>query len=379
MRNFFFFIFSTLLYNLVTGCAGPDEKTQALILTTVPFSNAKEFKLSDFVEEKKFILLSTGEDALFRRVDKLIAKNDQFYLFDHLANSGVLVFDAEGNFIQKIGEFGEGPQQLKRITDFQVLDNGDVLILDSSTQSITTYSEDGMWKQKVKLPVSAGGFSQLGDRWFLAINYDHQSNDLSNNPVLGVFDNTMKADSLYFQYTKGAINANVYYHAGLLATSKNALVYHRPPNDTISVFNSEVRLTDRLLIDFGDKRLPAEAVNDFQLVRDYKAQEASFQYLQTPAMLVDKYILGIVTSTKNEIWTYIYNLDSKELYASKIDLNQLHLQEVLLPTAQLGDNAVISLIDPDTFSQDANPGSYPEDVRKHLENEGSALLIHYLK
>ncbi|PZX54980.1 6-bladed beta-propeller [Algoriphagus chordae] len=361
------------------ACGGSEQISEESKDLTIPFSEAEEFKLTDFVEEQQYILLSTEEAALFNRVDKLIAKNDRYYLFDHLAESGILVFDKEGNFLQKIGEFGEGPQQLKGITDFQVADNGELQVLDKLRKSIVIYSPEGIWKEKVKLPVNAGGFAQLGDKWALAINYDNQADSLISNQILGIFANDMQVDSLYFHYPEGADNVNLYYHAGLLNAGKNTLIYHRPPNDTISFFTSTGDLSKRLVIDFGENRLPEEAVNDFDIVSSYKKQEASYRYLQTPALLAGDNIFGIILSTKQEFWTFAYRISSQELYTTKVDMTQLHLKDMLLPTAYRDDNVLISMIDPVTFSRDAQPAAYPEEVRIYLENEGSVLLLHHLK
>lgn len=361
------------------GCDPAQEEAGVSHISTIPFSEAKELHISDFVAGQRFVLLSTDEEALFQRVDKIIAKNDQFYLFDHLGNSGVLVFGADGNFIRKIGEYGEGPQQLKDISDFQVDKTGEVQLLDKVNKSIVIYSPEGSWKEKVAVPLNAAGFVELGSNWFFSVNYDHQSENLVRNQVLGVFDSKMELDSLYFDYPEGATNANLYYHAGLLAKSKDGLLYHRPPNDTISVFSDDGKLTDRLVIDFGQNQLPEEAVYDFGKVREYKQQDASFRYLQTPALPVGRYVFGTIASTKNEIWTYIYTTDTKELYSFKVDLGKLHMKDLILPSANMDDRAVVSMIDPMTFSQDAASEAYPEEVRNHLENEGSVLLIHQLK
>ncbi|REG94509.1 6-bladed beta-propeller [Algoriphagus antarcticus] len=379
MRKSALSILPVLVFNFLTGCNEPAENIETSIITTIPFAEAKEFKLSDFVEEQKYILLSTDEDALFKRVDKLIAKNEHFYLFDHLANSGVLVFDKDGNFVQKIGDFGDGPKQLKGITDFQVGDNGEIQLLDKRNKSITIYSPEGILREQIAIQVNSGGFAQLGDKWFLAINFDHQNENLVSNQILGVFDATMELDSLYFHYAEEAFNVNLYYHAGLLSTAENKLIYHRPPNDTISIFSKDGQLANRLIIDFAENRLPEEAVNDFNIVDSYRAQDASFRYLQTPALLAGDYIVGIILSTKQEFWTYAYKISSNELYSSKVDLSQLHLKDMMLAGAYRDDKVVVSMIDPVTFSQDSKPDAYPEHVRTHLENEGSVLLLHYLK
>ena len=76
----------------------------------------------------------------------------------------------------------------------------------------------------------------------------------------------------------------------------------------------------------------------------------------------------------------VYSKSSvKELFTYKVNLSELRLNEIILPTANLNDEIVVTLLDPTTFSQESNPEAYPENVREHLENEGSVLLLHYLK
>lgn len=378
MRKFPFLILSLIFLHCLSSCNKATEKSVASLIKNAPFSEAKPFNSSEIVINQKYVLLSTHEDALFKRVDKLIAKKDLFYLFDHLSESGVLIFDQEGKFIRKVGEIGEGPQQLKGITDFQVTDEGEIQILDKLSKSIVIYSSEGIWKEKIAIPINSGGFAQLGDKWFLAINFDNQNESLGQNHVLGVFESTMELHSLFFRYAEGATNSNVYYHAGILGTDGKSLNYHRPPNDTISIFSTEGKLKNHLVIDFGEKQLPNEVVNDFQTIERYKSQEASFQYLQTPALLAGNRLFGLISSTKNEIWTFMYSLDSEELYTDKINLSQLHFKDMIIPSAFRRDNVVISLIDPFSFRMDAKPESYPQEVRNHLENEGHVLLLHFL-
>ncbi len=379
MRKLYILSLFSFFIKVFSACDSAEGIREDSITTVSPFAEAKPLNILDIVSEQKFVLLSTQEDALFKRVDKLIAKNDLFYLFDHLSDSGVLIFDQEGIFIRKVGEVGEGPQQIKGISDFQITDKGEIQILDKIGKSIVIYSAEGIWKEKIAIPINSGGFAQFGEKWFLAINFDNQNESLVQNHVLGVFESNMELDSLYFRYAEGATNSNVYYHAGVLGTVGESLIYHRPPNDTMSIFSKEGRLKNRLVIDFGEKQLPTEVVNDFQAIDRYKAQEASFQYLQSPTLLAGNRLFGLTSSTKNEIWNFMYSLDSEVLYTDKINLSQLHFKDMIIPSAFRSDNVVISLIEPSSFGIDSKPESYPQEVRNHLENEGYVLLLHYLK
>jgi hypothetical protein len=379
MRKLYILSLLSFFSYVFIACDSDEEIKEDSIITVTSFAEAKPLNISDLVSEQKYVLLSTQEDALFKRVDKMIAKNDRFYLFDHLSESGVLIFDQEGKFIRKVGEVGEGPQQIKGISDFQITDKGEIQILDKIGKSIDIYSAEGLWKEKIAIPINSGGFAQFGEKWFLAINFDNQNESLVQNHVLGVFESNMDLDSLFFRYAKGASNSNVYYNSGVVSTDEESLIYHRPPNDTMSIFSKEGRLKNRLVIDFGEKQLPTEVVNDFQAIDRYKAQEASFQYLQSPTLLAGNRLFGLTSSTKNEIWNFMYSLDSEVLYTDKINLSQLHFKDMIIPSAFRSDNVVISLIEPSSFGIDAKPESYPQEVRNHLENEGYVLLLHYLK
>ncbi|WP_297337713.1 6-bladed beta-propeller [Algoriphagus sp.] len=370
---------SPFLFLSLFACNNSLDKGAQSALRTIPFRQAQAMVHAELVENQEFVLLSTAENALFSRVDKLLASNDRFYLFDHLDDAGVLVFDREGNFIQSIGEFGEGPNQLKTIDDFQVLENGDVLILDKIQKRIITYNSTGKFKAATSIPVNSGGFVKQEDTWFLAINFDHQNPDLIHNQKIGVFNSTFDPDSLYFHYPSNVPNANVYYHAGILSQSQTSVVYHRPPNDTIAIFSSTGKLANQLVIDFETNRLPAEVVFDFQLLDDFQPQDQVFRYLLTPVLPVSDYLFGMISGTDRTFWTFALHSKSMSLLVHKIDFDDFHLPKLILPSANLDNKAIVSLIDPVTFRQDSNPEAYPKEVQNHLKKEGTVLLLQFLK
>jgi hypothetical protein len=372
-------LISVFLFFSLLSCQRTAElSSNPSTITIIPFENAKTMFHSDIVERQEFILLSTAQNALFSRIDKLLAMNDRFYLFDHLSNAGVLVFDRAGNFIRSIGEIGEGPQQLKYIDDFQVLANGDVLILDKIQKQIITYDSTGQFKEKELIPINSGGFVKKEENWFLSINFDHQNPDLVSNEKFGVFNENFEPDSLYFNYPADTRNANVYYNAGIVSLSQGSIVYHRPPNDTLTIFNEEGKLITRILIDFGSNRLPDEVVFDFQKMEEFQQKEQAFRYLQTPVLPINDNLFGLISSTDRAFWTFVINQQDKELYIQEIDFNDFHLRELIIPSANLENRAIVSIIDPLTFRQDSKPEAYPLDVQNHLKNEGTVLLLQFL-
>ncbi len=362
-----------------TSCQGPKNQSDLSHLTIYSFDEAAPLDAKDFVEKQRYVLLSVEEEALFKRVDKLLAINDQFYLFDHINNSGVLVFDAQGNFIRKIGDFGEGPYQLNGIEDFQVRPNGEVLVLDAIENKIIVYTPEGNWVDTISIPVNAGGFIETETGWLIAINKDNQNDAIANYPKVGNFDTSFTLDSLYFGYAATGENANVYYHAGLLSHSSGFIGYNRPPDDTIRLFSSTGKLEQQILIDFGDKKLPDHVVNDLMLDDELKKNGLDYRYLQLPVTIANNMVFGLIVSTNNDSWTFAINLTTKKLHANKIDFSNLHIGSLFLPTAVTSSEELVTLIEPILFEYESHPGNYPEEVISHFENEGSVLLLHKLK
>ncbi|NHE58789.1 6-bladed beta-propeller [Cyclobacterium plantarum] len=361
-----------------TSCQGPKNKSDISHVTIYSFDEALPLDTKDFVEKQRYVLLSMEEEALFKRVDKLLAMNDQFYLFDHINNSGVLVFDEQGQFIRKIGDFGQGPNQINGIEDFQVRKNGEVLVLDALENRIIVYSPEGNWVENISIPVNAGGFIETETGWLFAINNDNQNDAIANYPKVGSFDTSFKLDSLYFGYTAIGGNTNVYYHAGLLSQT-SGIVYNRPPDDTVRLFSSAGNLEKQILIDFGDSKLPEHVVNDITLADELKEKGLNHQYLQLPVKITNNLILGVIVSTKNDFWTFAINLKTDKLHVNKIDFSDVHFPSLMLPTAITPTGEVVTLIEPISFVSDAQPENYPEEVINHFENDGSVLLLHKLK
>lgn len=373
------FLYLTCLLLGLASCQGSKNRSELSKVAVFSFDEAVPMDTKDFVEKQRYVLLSIEEEALFKRVDKLLSVNDQFYLFDHINNSGVLVFDAQGTFIRKMGDFGEGPYQLNGIEDFQVRPNGDVLILDALENRIIVYSPEGNWVENISIPVNAGGFIETATGWLFAINNDNQNDAISNYPKVGSFDTSFKPDSLYFGYKAIGGNANVYYHAGLMSQTSEYIAYNRPPDDTVRLFSNAGKLEKQILIDFGDSKLPEHVVNDITLADELKEKGLNHQYLQLPVKITNNLILGVIVSTKNDFWTFAINLKTDKLHVNKIDFSDVHFPSLMLPTAITPTGDVVTLIEPISFASDTQPENYPEEVINHFENEGSVLLLHKLK
>ena len=65
-------------------------------------------KISLIVDSIDYIPLETTSDCLICAIDKLITKNNKYYIFDKITQS-IFTFDFNGKFISKINSIGHGP------------------------------------------------------------------------------------------------------------------------------------------------------------------------------------------------------------------------------------------------------------------------------
>ena len=76
-------------------------------------SDSLDLKLSDLATDWRFIPLETSEDCMIKQAE--------FYVYDkfiiaNLPFDKILLFDSQGKFIQKITQYGKGPQEIARAT-----------------------------------------------------------------------------------------------------------------------------------------------------------------------------------------------------------------------------------------------------------------------
>lgn len=73
----------------------------------------------DLMEEVEFYVLSTPDSIKLTVAQKIIEFNDRYLVLDKKKKI-IFAFDQEGEFRQLVGKKGEGPNEFKEVTDFQV-------------------------------------------------------------------------------------------------------------------------------------------------------------------------------------------------------------------------------------------------------------------
>lgn len=74
------------------------------------------------------VRLETTEESLVGVVDKVIVVDSCMYVLDKFKTKSVKRFTLEGKYLNVIGQYGEGPEMQREVTDFCISEN-EVLIL----------------------------------------------------------------------------------------------------------------------------------------------------------------------------------------------------------------------------------------------------------
>lgn len=91
------------------------------------------------VMEVEYLPLELVENSMIGNINKIIYRNNNFYIFDKTSTMGVLIFDRQGRFIKALYKLGEGPGEYVAPIDFDVDSAGNIFIADNARQTIIKY------------------------------------------------------------------------------------------------------------------------------------------------------------------------------------------------------------------------------------------------
>lgn len=122
----------------------------------VDLDSTGNINLSELATDIEYIWLKTGEKQILARPNKMFFTDNLLFIEENFSEK-VFVFDLSGNFLNTIGEEGEGPFQNMTLDDFSV-HNDTVWIKDSKLKKLIGFDFEGKPLQEKNLTLTRGPF-----------------------------------------------------------------------------------------------------------------------------------------------------------------------------------------------------------------------------
>ncbi|WP_245812660.1 6-bladed beta-propeller [Belliella buryatensis] len=224
-------------------------------------SGVLQLKLDDaklidnsYFEIIDLIPLETNSQNLMSMELRIREHKDGFFVMDAEKFDAVHHFDQSGKYLGKMAEVGEGPNQLLGLQDFQVSENGDLLLLSSIGDQTSIYmkSKSGELSKISDVDYLANSFIKLEDGGYLLAG-GYNSPFVSNRVVKIDLEGIIQESFLPNDYTNMMIplsERNFY-------ESIDGVNYTEIFNNKVYEY-SNGKFSIVLEIDFGKYSIPSE-------------------------------------------------------------------------------------------------------------------------
>lgn len=304
---------------LCTACKKDYKKIGELtidepIQITLTDLDEKE-NLANYVTNFKFLKLKT--DLKIIDIDKVVYYSESYYVLDKKA-SQLMVFNGEGDFINRIGERGNGPGEYLRITDFEIdKEKQQILILSEPNRALFIYGLNGNFVKRLNLDFFVNGFvlSKNNTYVFMSSRVDESYNMLIRTDFDG------KRISYNFPFPKNTKILDFVFTGGL--HKQGVSNYFTEPTSSV-VYDVQDKIIPLYQFNFGNSTWKEENKFDIESFdREIKKHNVSFLrsfYCDTDNVLFfmfqnGKYVRkGYYFKDSGKVLACPFNLEDSFLY-----------------------------------------------------------------
>lgn len=241
-----------LLCFLFVSC-GEDEPTTGI--TTVSIDPTETTPINKVFSSAQVVSLEQKEGALFGFLFGVIRfHNDKIYIAPRsYSREKILIYDLNGHLIDTVDNFGPGPDQLRRLVRFEVMDDEHLELLSLSGHRLYRYnlkSDSIEWRKKYSGNIP-WEFLKKDDGGYYFVRGVTEANYLDPLFWVHTVDENLEEDQEYFRGKPMVPNATrmpTLYHT--MQWLDNELRFLPPYSDTIYTLLDNQEIPEYKL-DFG--------------------------------------------------------------------------------------------------------------------------------
>jgi hypothetical protein len=276
--------------------------------TKINLDNNILLSMSDFVDKVDIIPLEFNKDCILSEIRKIVIHNNNLFLIESGGPKTIYRFDTQGNFLNKIGSHGQGPQEFIELFDFSLNENDQIVyLLDNAKQAILCFDFDGQFIERIRINQYASRLEYKDGLFYLFSDNPPVGDDLYN---LTVRNMKGEIEKMYFAskgYSRG-------FSRNTFTKTQDNLFFKQPMSDTICSLD-ETSLKNAFFFDFGSYRFTSDEIEELYLGK-----------IRTQQLLLNKERLSGIDNFFNVgKWIYfnstykvlsfsfLYNTNSQEL------------------------------------------------------------------
>lgn len=202
----YYLLLCSLFFISLVGC----KKTAKVsipgeIISISPVSDPGTLNISDYLTDIRFIPLQTNDSCLLSSTLNLKVNDNRIYISNKQA---IVYFDDTGKFISKIKHQGRGPFEYVSLTDFVVLKDNKIAVLDNAKKRLIIYD---LTKRNSLKTIDLGCFSRACE--------------MVNDSIIVVTADYYKPDDLFHFYNIPTSKKNQKLYP-VTSTKTKLLPYH---------------------------------------------------------------------------------------------------------------------------------------------------------
>lgn len=264
-----------VLLLLLSGCVATKEVENA---TYMQVSDEDQVVLYDSVyfKSSNVIRLETNEKSLLRGITKLCCDDGKMFIFDDALDK-IVIFDMNGNYLNRVCYLGGGPEEYFAANDFCLdTENNQILLLCDRPYKLMRFDYNGKFLSSTKLNALFHDIATVGK--FIYMTCPENVSDDQYPHSLCKYDANLNLKASYIP-TRGNIKSNLYFNSGVnqLYSSSHLFFTRRFDNSIYQIGENGVE--KKYDINFNDNALPdnliqAEVTN--KMTEDFQKRKLVF-------------------------------------------------------------------------------------------------------
>lgn len=163
--------------------SGRDNKLEG---ETIAINNPINISIDELILEYDTIRLEAKEDSYISDISKMEILDDRIYIWDYKQRI-IFIFSSKGDFISKISDRGEDPNQYISINSFEVdHKNKEIILSDSFSNRIFIYDTDGKQIKVIKSNIPVLKIAKQEEsfiNFYTGVKYIYDNSDLEKNMI----------------------------------------------------------------------------------------------------------------------------------------------------------------------------------------------------